>query len=102
MDTNEIFKSLANPVRVRILSWLKDPDTHFPPMLHLPDEEQGKGYVCVGAIQEKAGVNQSTVSHYLALMKQAGLLSSQRIGQWTYYRRNEETLKELSDYIADL
>jgi len=101
MNMDAIFKVLANPVRVRLLSWLKDPDTHFPPMIHLPEEEQGKGYVCVGVIQEKSGVTQSTVSHYLNLMKQAELLSCTRIGQWTYYRRNEETLQKTADYIAN-
>lgn len=102
MNMDAIFKVLANPLRVRILTWLKDPDTHFPPMIHLPEEEQGKGYVCVGVIQEKAGVTQSTVSHYLNLMKQAELLSCKRIGQWTYYRRNKETLQKTTDYIARL
>lgn len=52
----------SNPVRVRILPWLKDPDAHFSRMIHLPEEEQGKGYLCVGAIQEKAGVTQSTAA----------------------------------------
>ena len=102
MNMDAIFKVLANPVRVRILTWLKDPDTNFPPMTHLPEEEKGKGYVCVGVIQEKAGVTQSTVSHYLNLMKQAELLSCKRIGQWTYYRRNEETLQKTANYIANL
>ncbi len=100
MNMDAIFKVLANPVRVRILFWLKDPDAHFPPMIHLPEEEQGKGYVCVGAIQEKAEVTQSTVSHSLNLMKQVALLSGKRIGQWTYDRKNEETLQKTSTLPA--
>lgn len=48
-----------------------------------------KGGVCVGDIQEKAKVSQSTVSSYLNMMQKAGLLESIRHGQWTYYRRNE-------------
>lgn len=100
MNTKEIFKALANDVRLDILEWLKNPETHFHEMIHLPDSEQGKGYVCVSAIQEKAGITQSTISHFLATMKKAGLLSSKRIGQWTYYRRNEAFIAELSEYIA--
>ena len=102
MNMDAIFKVLSNPVRVQILNWLKDPDAHFPPMLHLPEEENGKGYVCVGMIHEKAGITQSTVSHYLNLMKQAELLSCKRIGQWTYYRRNEETIKQTADYVSKI
>ena len=100
MNVEAIFKVLANPVRVRILTWLKAPEDNFPPMCNLPEGED-KAYVCVGVIQEKAGVTQSTASHYLNLMHQAGLLSYKRIGQWTYYRRNEETLRQLADYVAN-
>jgi DNA-binding transcriptional ArsR family regulator len=32
-------------------------------------------------------------------MQKAGLLESIRHGQWTYYRRNEETLQELSSFL---
>lgn len=96
-----IFKVLANPLRIQILTWLKDPDHHFPVMIHLPEEEKGKGYVCVSVIQEKAGVTQSTTSHYLNLMKQADLLICKRIGQWTYYRRNKGVLKKTADFITE-
>lgn len=100
MNSEEVFKALANPVRLNILKWLKDPDDYFPPMEHLPEEEHGKGYVCVSAIKEKADITQSTASSFLALMKSAGLLRSKRMGQWTYYQRNEETIQELAKYIG--
>ncbi len=100
MHNEAIFKALANPVRLTILHWLKEPEAHFPPMEHLPDGEQGKGYVCVSLIQEKALITQSTTSNYLATLKKAGLLKSKRIGQWTYYRRNEECIQRLSTYIS--
>jgi ArsR family transcriptional regulator len=100
MDMNTIFKALSNPLRIQILTWLRTPDEHFSEMIHLPDHEKGKGYVCVSAIQEKAEVTQSTTSHYLNLMRQAGLLSCKRIGQWTYYRRNDDTLNKLAEFIA--
>ena len=100
MNMDEIFKVLANPVRVRILTWLKDPENNFQSECHLQEEED-RGYVCVGVIQEKAGVTQSTASHYLNMMHKAGLLSYKRVGQWTYYRRNEETLRQVADYIAN-
>ena len=58
-----------------------------------------KGGVCVGDIQEKAKVSQSTVSHYLNMMQKAGLLESVRYGQWTYYRRNEEAISQFAEYF---
>ncbi|PTI66934.1 ArsR/SmtB family transcription factor, partial [Staphylococcus xylosus] len=50
-------------------------------------------------IQEKANASQSTISQYLTILQNAGLLESIRYGQWTYYRRNEETIKALAEKI---
>jgi ArsR family transcriptional regulator len=101
MDYEKVFKAVSNPVRVKIMMWLREPNKNFPPMEHLPEDERGKGYICVSSIQKKLGITQSTVSLYLIEMKQADLLISKRIGQWTYYRRNEKTLKELSYFILN-
>lgn len=92
-----IFKALSNETRLQILDWLKDPEKHFPP------QEGGdcrKIGVCVSHIQEKAGLSQSTVSQYLLTLQRVGLLEVYRYGQWTYYKRNEKTLQELSRYIG--
>ena len=34
-------------------------------------------------------------------MKDAGLLESDRVGKWTYYRRNERVIEEFSDYVRN-
>jgi DNA-binding transcriptional ArsR family regulator len=94
MDEVEIFKALANETRLSILNWLKDPEANFK------DEKQGGNFehgVCVSLIQEKAGLTQSTVSTYLAVLQRAGLVTSTRVGQWTFYRRNEEAFQALSE-----
>ncbi|PTJ20622.1 transcriptional regulator [Staphylococcus succinus] len=96
----DIFKALSNRTRIDILVWLKNPLEHFEkPSSHLNKNSSEKGGVCVGDIQEKANMSASTVSHYLKMMQQAGLLESERHGQWTYYRRNESTLNELAELI---
>lgn len=96
----EIFKALSNETRLSILKWLKTPEFSFPPQgEHLDDTIDLKGGVCVGSIQEKAGISQSTVSHYLDMMQRAQLLEAERHGKWTYYRRNEKTLQALIDHL---
>jgi len=96
----EIFKVLGNETRLEILRWLKDPINHFEkPAAHLSKNISEKGGVCVGDIQEKANMSPSTVSHYLKMMQQVGLLESERHGQWTYYRRNEENIEEVASFI---
>ncbi|MGD8192831.1 ArsR/SmtB family transcription factor [Brevibacillus ginsengisoli] len=99
MDTLMIFKVLSNETRLQILEWLKKPDENFGPQLYLPSDADFKGGICVGSIQEKTGLAQSVVSNYLMLMKKAGLLESRRFGQWTYYRRNEETIRKFAEFI---
>jgi len=96
----DLFKALSNKVRLDILRWLKDPETHFnKPTAHLATNLSDKGGICVGDIQEKANLSQSTVSQYLAMLQKVGLLESERHGKWTYYRRNEEKIQELAAYL---
>ncbi|WP_226654246.1 ArsR/SmtB family transcription factor [Pseudalkalibacillus hwajinpoensis] len=96
----DIFKVLANQTRIDMLMWLKNPMDHFEkPTAHLSKNISEKGGVCVGDIQEKANMSQSTVSHYLSMMQKVGLLESERHGKWTYYRRNEEIIQQVATFI---
>ncbi len=95
MDQVEVFKALSNKTRLQILNWLRQPEASFP-------EQVQYGYahgICVGQIQQKAGLTQSTVSEYLSALQRAGLVKSTRVGQWTYYQRNEEAFAQLSQLI---
>lgn len=96
MNHLEIFKALANPTRLQILSWLKMPEDYFP-----DQQEPFNTGVCVGQIQKKTGMTQSTISENLSVMQRAGLLTSTRKGQWTYYKRNEALFQELSSFFKN-
>lgn len=97
MDLENAIAALNNPIRRRILEWLKD-RSNFPPAL--PEHADLEG-VCVGYIQEKAGLSQSTVSNYMGLLKQAGLVTAERHGQWTFYRRNEANIQVFLKAVQD-
>ncbi|WP_420345405.1 ArsR/SmtB family transcription factor [Pelagibius sp.] len=97
MDLQAGLTALNNPVRRQILDWLKD-RANFPPAL---PEHAGVDGVCVGYIQEKAGLSQSTISGYMALLKQAGLVVSERHGQWTFYRRDEAAIAAFAEAFRD-
>lgn len=95
MDQVEIFKALSNKTRLQILNWLKAPEQNFP-------DQADAGFaagVCVGQIQKKAGLTQSTVSEYLSVLQRAGFVTATRIGQWTYYKRNEAAFAALTELI---
>ncbi|MGO4939346.1 ArsR/SmtB family transcription factor [Fundicoccus sp. Sow4_D5] len=97
MKTIEIFKALANKNRLQIIFWLRNPEDYF---VHESGVDMREVGVCVSEIQRLLGLTQSTTSHYLSMMSQADLLIVTRIGKWTYYRRNEETIAKLQDYIG--
>lgn len=44
-----------------------------------------RGAVCVSHLQEAMKTPQPTVSRYLSILRNAGLLESERRGQWVYY-----------------
>ncbi|BCB02663.1 ArsR/SmtB family transcription factor [Bacillus sp. KH172YL63] len=96
----DVFKVLANETRLEMLLWLKEPYVHFDKSsAHLSRTINEKGGVCVGDIQEKANMSQSTVSHYLSMMQKAGLLESERHGKWTYYRRHEANIQRVAEFM---
>ena len=86
-------RALANPVRLRLLTWLREPRRHFALADATVDVDEFG--VCVSHIQEKAGLAQSTVSAYLAELERAGLVRSTRVGKWTHYKRDEARIARL-------
>ena len=89
MNVEKAITALNNPTRRNIISWLRD-RSNFPPAL--PEHADMKG-VCVAYIQEKAGLSQSTISNYMSVLKDAGLVDSERHGQFTFYSRNEDAIR---------
>lgn len=84
MDLIPTLKVLANDKRFKILRWLKEPKKYFPTSEYDVDEVG----VSVGQIEKKIGLSQSTVSQYLLLLQNEGLISMERRGQWTFCRYN--------------
>lgn len=98
MDILLVLKALGNDKRLKILHWLKEPKKNFT-SIHCDLEKDG---VCVGLIEKKIGLSQSTVSQYLMLLHQAGLVTMERKGQWTYCKRNEKKIKEALQKLEEL
>lgn len=99
MELITVFKALSNEIRVNILIWLKEPRLHFPAE-ELQDYDPKLG-VCVSDIKKKAGLSASTTSDYLSLLQKCGLVDATRVGQWTYYKRNEKAMAILNKMIRE-
>lgn len=97
IDVHEALKALANPVRLAILNWLKEPRKHFPEQ-EVDPEDVG---VCVSIIQARVGLSQSTTSLYLTALQRAQLVTSQRIGPWTYYKRHEQNIAAFTQALNE-
>ncbi|MGA7816708.1 ArsR/SmtB family transcription factor [Caballeronia sp.] len=95
VDENLIHKALANPFRREVLSWLKTPGEHF---VQGP-VDLGCG-VPASAIHARSGLSQSTVSAHVAVLIEAGLLVSTRMGQWMFLSRNEEVIRAFAAQIS--
>ncbi|MET9538777.1 metalloregulator ArsR/SmtB family transcription factor [Streptomyces sp. NPDC006553] len=80
-----MFKALADPVRLRLLS-------------RVASHPNGEACVCDIA---DVGVSQPTVSHHLKKLREAGLLTSERRGTWVYYRPAPGILASLGEFLAD-
>jgi ArsR family transcriptional regulator len=94
MDIDAIHKALANPIRRQILGWLKEPEVFFAEQQH----PLTLG-VCAGMIDRRAGLSQSTMSAHLAVLVKAGLVTSQRVGQWNYFKRDEALIHAFIDQM---
>jgi DNA-binding transcriptional ArsR family regulator len=92
-----LFGALASPRRLQILEWLKDPKAHFPPQRDGDLVDDG---VCVLFIADKLGVAQPTATSHLQALARAGLVTSRRIGQWTFYKRDEQAIQQVKQDIS--
>ncbi|MNN53571.1 Helix-turn-helix domain protein [compost metagenome] len=96
IDLDEIIKALAHPLRREMLQWLKDPEKHFVEQDH--PFEIG---VCAGKFDQRCDLSQSTVSAHLATLQRAGLVTSRKVGQWSFFKRNEAVIAEFLRQMSD-
>jgi ArsR family transcriptional regulator len=94
MDIDAIHKALANPMRREILGWLREPDAHFADQALTLDHG-----VCAGKIDARCGLSQSTVSAHLAALLRAELVTSKRVGQWVFFKRNEAVIQAFLEHM---
>lgn len=73
----EVFKAAADPCRLRILKLIKE------------------GELCVCEIMTALKKPQSTTSHHLSILREAGLVKERKDGKWSYYRLADGAVNEM-------
>jgi ArsR family transcriptional regulator, arsenate/arsenite/antimonite-responsive transcriptional repressor len=79
-----IAKALADPVRLQLVDVLR----------------KHAGKVCVCELVPLFDLSQPTVSHHLKVLRDAGLVDSERRGLWAYYYVIPDALEELSAWLT--
>ncbi len=80
-----LFKALADPMRLRLLSLIACHDG---------------GESCVCDLLDAFDVTAPTVSYHLKILREAGLISSERRGTWVYYRVNPDVMARMSAVLV--
>jgi len=57
--------------------------------------------LCASDIEARLKLSQSTISHHMAILENAGLVESSKIGQWRWYRRNETALRTFAKVLKE-
>jgi ArsR family transcriptional regulator len=58
--------------------------------------------LCVCHLVEDLGVPQPLISHHLRVLREAGLVESEKWRYWTYYRLRSDTLTDLAAHLDQL
>ncbi|MFG2047964.1 ArsR/SmtB family transcription factor [Micromonospora sp. NPDC048935] len=84
MDTSQaaivapLFKALGDPVRLRLMSMIAS----------VPE-------MCVCDLTPAFDLSGPTISHHLKVLREAGLVDSERRGTWVWYRVRPEAFRQL-------
>ena len=77
-------KALGDPIRLQLVDVLR----------------QHAGRVCVCELVPLFYLSQSTVSHHLRVLRDAGIVGYEKQGLWAYYFVHAEALEELSEWLS--
>jgi len=81
-----LFKALGDPVRLRLLSLIACHDG---------------GEACVCELTGAFDLSAPTISHHLKVLRESGLISSERRGTWIYYRVSPDVITRVSAILGD-
>jgi len=79
-----VAKALGDPIRVQLVDVLR----------------KHAGEVCVCELVPLFDLSQPTVSHHLKVLREAGIVASERRGLWAFYYVNPDAMEEVSRWLS--
>jgi ArsR family transcriptional regulator, arsenate/arsenite/antimonite-responsive transcriptional repressor len=77
-------KAIGDPIRMQLVDVLR----------------KHAGKVCVCELVPLFDLSQPTVSHHLKVLREAGIVGSERRGLWAYYYVEPDAVEELSGWLS--
>ncbi|SCF47271.1 ArsR/SmtB family transcription factor [Micromonospora mirobrigensis] len=79
------FKALGDPVRLQLMSMIASAEG---------------GEICVCDLTPAFDLTGPTISHHLRVLREAGLVDTERRGTWVYYRPRSAALRQLASLLT--
>lgn len=79
--TEKVFKAFCTDIRLYILQLLVS------------------GEKCACSLLEELHISQSTLSHHMKILCEAGIVNGRKDGKWTHYSINKEGIKQAQDML---
>jgi DNA-binding transcriptional ArsR family regulator len=87
---DRVLQAIADPTRRRILQTLRVRGAC----------SIGKDVgLCASDIEQRISLSQPTISHHMSILKKAGLVEAEKLGQWMWYRRNDRALRQFAKIL---
>lgn len=100
-----VAKALADPLRLRMVEILAQGRgcCQLPDICtrDVPGDDVPTG-ICVCEFQEAFGLGQSRTSYHLRVLKDAGLVTEETRGKWTFYELDREAFAVALDVLRKL
>lgn len=79
-----VAKALGDPIRMQLVDVLR----------------RHAGQVCVCELVPLFDLSQPTISHHLKVLRDAGIVGSERKGLWAFYYVNPDAMEEVSRWLS--
>ena len=90
-------RAISDPTRLRILELLRRPGC-----CSCEEIDPRSPGMCVCDLEKELPLTQPTITHHIQVLREAGLVTTQKIGRWLYCRRDEEALDRVGEWLQKL
>lgn len=90
-----VLKALASRQRRAIMRLLLENSARGPACC-------GNQEVCACKLSDRLGLAESTISHHMGVLKNAGLVTARKDGTWVYYSVQRNVLRQAAEAIEGM